>query len=124
MIKYALYTYKKEDDVLINLNTSNFSGRVINNSIVKGGAIIVTVRQKVANTLNTDFKVYISKAIASNFAESGISAGDEVLVINALMYQKDDEFRFKVEKMSQLIKLTPSIEDMFRGEELAKEKFI
>ncbi len=103
---------------MLNVNKLDLSG-----NIVAVASNMITLRQIVAGEIQTDFSLFIPAQLRQEVADMQLKVGDEILVINAQIYQKG-EFRLRVLEANQIVKISTEPEDFFLGEESAKEQFI
>ncbi|MEY8369610.1 hypothetical protein AALA24_12720 [Anaerovoracaceae bacterium 42-11] len=104
--------------MMLNVNKVDISG-----IIVAVANNMITLRQVVAGEIQTDFSLFIPATLRQEVAEMQLKVGDEILVIDAQIYQKG-EFRLRVLKANQIMRISTKPEDFFLGEESAKEQFI
>lgn len=91
---------------MLNINLATFSGEIIGIKEDDGKGILCILRQKVAMQFDTNIALFIPNSLVAGFKKKfKVKKGEKILVIDGVIYEKNNVVRIKVSSLSQLLLL-------------------
>lgn len=97
---------------MLNINLATFSGEIIGIKEDDGKGILCILRQKVAMQFDTTIALFIPNSLVAGFKKKfKVKKGETILVIDGVIYEKNNVVRIKASSLSQLLLLEADAPD-------------